>query len=83
MAFLQRFVGEPEDLFVQILMTARSMGLLKLRTVSLDGTKVQANAFRHKALSWEYASRLEAQLQAEQLMAEAADADVVSRNFSA
>ncbi len=38
---------------------------MKLGTVSLDGTKVQANASRHKALSWEYANRLETQLQAE------------------
>ena len=33
--------------------------------MSLDGTKIQANASRHKALSWGYAERLEAQLQAE------------------
>ena len=38
---------------------------MKLSTVSLDGTKVQANTPRHKALSWEYANRLETQLQAE------------------
>ena len=53
--------SELEDLFVQILMMARSMGFLKLATV----TKVQANACRHKALSWKYANRLETQLQAE------------------
>ena len=46
------------------------MGFLKLATV----TKVQANACRHKALSWKYANRLETQLQAEveQLMPRAA-----------
>jgi hypothetical protein len=33
--------------------------------VSLDGTKMQANASKHKALSWAYAERLEAQLRAE------------------
>ncbi len=78
-AFRKRFVGELGDLFVQILMMARSMGFLKLGAVSLDGTKVQANASRHKALSWEYANRLETQLQAEveqlMAMAEAADAE--------
>ncbi len=78
-AFRKRFVGELGDLFVQILMIARSMGFLKLGAVSLDGTKVQANASRHKALSWEYANRLETQLQAEveqlMAMAEAADAE--------
>ncbi len=53
------------------------MGLVKLGGVSLDGTKVQANASKHKALSWEHATRLEAQLQAEverlMALAEAAD----------
>ena len=81
-AFRKRFVGELGDLFIQILMMGRSMGLLKLGTVSLDGTKVQANASRHKALSWEYANRLETQLQAEaeqlMAMAEAADAEAAA-----
>ncbi len=53
------------------------MGLVRLGGVSLDGTKVQANASKHKALSWEHATRLEAQLQAEverlMTLAEAAD----------
>ena len=78
----KRCFGALEDLFAQILMMARSMGLLKPGTVSLDGTKVQANASRHKALSREYANRLEAQLQAEveqlMAMAEAADAEVAA-----
>ena len=62
---------------MQILMVARSMGLVKLGGVSLDGTKVQANASKHKALSWAYAERLEAQLQAEveRLMALAEEAE--------
>ncbi len=76
-AFRKRFVEELQELFVQILMMARSMGLVKLGGVSLDGTKVQANASKHKALSWEHATRLEAQLQAEverlMALAEAAD----------
>ena len=41
------------------------MGLVKLGTMSLDGAKIKANASKHKALSWEYANNLEAQLQAE------------------
>lgn len=41
------------------------MGILKVGKVSLDGTKVKANASKHKALSWEYACKLEKQLQAE------------------
>ena len=34
-------------------------------TLGLDGTKIHANASRHSALSWEHASKLEAQLKAE------------------
>ena len=41
------------------------MGLLKVGTVNLDGTKVKASASRHKALSYGYVQRLEAPLNAE------------------
>jgi len=53
------------------------MGVLKLGTVALDGTKMHANASRHSALSYEHAGRIEAQLQAEvaELMAKAEAAD--------
>jgi hypothetical protein len=44
---------------------AREMGVLKLGTVALDGTKIHANASRHSALSYEHASQIEAQLKAE------------------
>ena len=64
-AFRKRFLGELRGLFVQILLVAREMGLLRLGDVSLDGTKVRANASRHKALSWGYAKRLEEQLRGE------------------
>ena len=63
--FRRRFLAEIEGLFVQVLLLAREAGLLKLGTVALDGTKVQANASRHSALSYEYAGKLEAQLKAE------------------
>lgn len=76
-AFRKRFLSELEALFVQILVIAHEMGTLKLGTVSLDGTKIKANASKHKALSWRYAHALEAQLQAEvetlMRLAEAAD----------
>ena len=62
--FRRRFLAEIEGLFVQVLLLAREAGLLKLGTVALDGTKVQANASRHRALSYEYAGKLEAQLKA-------------------
>ena len=41
------------------------MGVLKLGTVALDGTKIHANASRHSALSYERACQIEAQLKAE------------------
>ena len=41
------------------------MGVLKLGTVGLDGTKIHANASRHSALSYEHAGRIEAQLKGE------------------
>lgn len=64
-AFRKRFSKQIEGLFVEILVLAEAMGLLKLGTVSLDGTKIKANASRHKALSWEYATKLEAQFKQE------------------
>src|SRR3954468_2655599 len=53
------------------------MGVLKMGTVALDGTKIHANASRHSALSYEHAGKIEAQLQAEvaDLMAKAEAAD--------
>ena len=76
-AFRRRFLKEIEGLFVQVLGMAREMGVLKLGTVALDGTKLHANASRHSALSYEHAGKIEAQLQAEvaALMAKAEAAD--------
>jgi transposase len=64
-AFRRRFLGEIKTLFVQILLLAREMGVLKMGTVALDGTKIHANASRHSALSYEHANKIEAQLKAE------------------
>ena len=76
-AFRRRFLKEIEALFVKILLLAREMGLLKLGTVGLDGTKVHANASKHSALSYEHAGKIEAQLKAEvaELLAKAEAAD--------
>lgn len=63
--FRKRFLGEMTNLFVQILLHAYALGVLRLGDVSLDGTKIHANASKHKALSWGYANRLEEQLRAE------------------
>ena len=75
--FRRRFLREIEGLFVRVLELARAMGLLKLGTVALDGTKIHANASRHSALSYEHAGKIEAQLKAEvaDLMARAEAAD--------
>ena len=76
-AFRRRFLKEIEALFVKILLLAREMGLLKLGTVGLDGTKIHANASKHSALSYEHAAKIEAQLKAEvaELLAKAEVAD--------
>src|SRR5947208_8175579 len=76
-AFRRRFLKQIETLFVQVLVVAREMGVLKMGTVALDGTKIHANASRHSALSYEHAGKIEAQLQAEvaDLMAKAEAAD--------
>jgi transposase len=63
--FRKRFLKELSGLFVQILMIARQMNMLKLGSVSLDGSKVKANASKHKALSYEHACKLEVQLKSE------------------
>lgn len=63
--FRKRFLKNLEDIFVQILLIASEMGVLKLGSVSLDGTKIKANASKHKALSYEYACKIEDKLQQE------------------
>ena len=75
--FRRRFFKDIEGLFVQVLSLAREMGMLKMGTVALDGTKIHANASRHSALSYEHAGKIEAQLKAEvaDLLARAEAAD--------
>ncbi len=64
-AVRKRFLVQIGALFVQVLTVAREMGMLKLGTVALDGTKIEANASRHSALSYEHAQKIEARLQHE------------------
>ena len=75
--YRKRFLKEIEALFLQILRLAREIGILKLGTVALDGTKIHANASKHSALSYGYAGKLEEQLKAEVagLLAKAEAAD--------
>ena len=56
---------ELSDLFVQVVKLAREMGLVKLGTVAIDGTKIKANASRHKAMSYERMQQAEGELKAQ------------------
>ena len=85
-AFRKRFSSELQGLFLQVLTIAHEMGVLKLGSVSLDGTKVKANASKHQALSWQHACKLEEQLkkEIEQLwqLAEEADQSTIPDDMS-
>jgi len=50
--FRQRHLKEFEELFVQVVQLAQEIGLLKLGTLALDGSKVKANASKRKAMSY-------------------------------
>ena len=75
--FRRRFGQEFQSAFVQVLQVARENQLSRFGTVSLDGTKIHANASRHNALSYEHAEKIEAQLKAEvqEMLALAESAD--------
>lgn len=70
-SFRRRFGAQLAQLFVQVLMLAREMGMLKLGKIAVDGSKIKANASRHSALSWGHLQKIEQQLRQEvrQLMA--------------
>jgi transposase len=63
--FRKRFLQQLGFLFQQILILANQMDVLHLGSVCLDGTKVKANASKHKALSYEHACKIEKQLRDE------------------
>ena len=67
------------DVFVQVLRLARQAGLVRLGTIAVDGTKVQGNASRHKAMSYGYMTKEVARLRAEidELLKQAQDVDAV------
>jgi len=54
-----------QGLFVQVLRLCAEAGMVNVGLVSLDGTKVKANASRHKAMSYEYMQKEEERLQKE------------------
>lgn len=63
--FRRRHLGALAGLFVQVLRLAEKAGLVKLGHVALDGTKIKANASKHKAMSYERMKKREAELKAE------------------
>ena len=77
--FRRRHLEALAALFVQVLRLAEEAGLVKLGHVALDGTKIKANASKHKAMSYERMKKREAELRAEVdrwlEAAEAADAE--------
>jgi transposase len=63
--FRRRHLRALAALFVQVLQLAEKAGLVKLGHVALDGTKIKANASKHKAMSYERMKKREAELKAE------------------
>jgi transposase len=78
-AFHLKELGE---LFVQVVRLAREMGLVKLGTIAVDGTKVKANASRHKAMSYGHMLKVEAELKVQiaALLQRAKAADEAEKN---
>jgi transposase len=64
-AFRQRHLRALARLFVQVLQLCEAAGLVKLGHVALDGTKIKANASKHKAMSYERMCAKELELEAE------------------
>jgi transposase len=64
-AFRRRFLPHLNGIFDRILVLAQEMKLLQIGRVSLDGTKIKANASKHRAFSLQGAARIKAQLQRE------------------
>jgi len=77
--FRKRHLKALARLFVQVLKLCEAAGLVKLGHVALDGTKIKANASKHKAMSYARMKQREAELAAEVdrwlAAAEAADAE--------
>ena len=77
--FRKRHLKALGGLFLQVLKLCETAGLVKLGHVALDGTKIKANASKHKAMSYERMKKREAELKAEVARmlaaAEAADSE--------
>lgn len=75
--FRRRHLKELSALFVQVLVMAREVGVLKVGSIAIDGTKVKANASKHAAVSYKRAKQIEDELtvEVERLMKMAEEAD--------
>jgi transposase len=75
-------LNEFTELFIQVVRLAREMGLVKLGTIAVDGTKIKANASRHKAMSYGRMQGAEIELKAQiaALVQKAANTDEVEKN---
>lgn len=75
--FRKRHLAALEGLFVDVLKLCARAGLVRVGRIALDGSKVKANASRHKAMSYEYMLKEEQRLKAEigSLLTQAAEAD--------
>ena len=63
--FRKTFLNEIKDLFVQLLLLAQAVGVLKLGNISLDGSKIHADASKSHAVSYKRLIELEIQLKGE------------------
>jgi transposase len=79
--FRRSFLPQLQELFVQVLRLAQEMGVLKLGNISLDGTKIHADASKSKAVSYKRLQQVEEKLRAEVaqlfVLAEQADASAL------
>jgi transposase len=75
-------LAEFTELFTQVVRLAREMGLVKLGTIAVDGTKIKANASRHKAMSYGrmQTSEIELKAQIQALVQRATSTDEAEKN---
>lgn len=80
--FRAAHLTEFADVFVQVVKLAKECGLVKLGTISVDGTKIKANASRHKAMSYDRMKKAEVELKAQidALLAKAKATDEAEKN---
>jgi len=64
-SFRKKFLPQLKGWFKDILLIGNELGLIKLGNIFIDGTKVQANASKHKAMSYKRMQQLEKQLDCE------------------